>query len=189
MDLSRRWYTPRLTLRPLCQSDLDGMRELHGDPEAMRFLNGVWSEQQTSDILQRIIANYAASDLEWLAVADRQSNRFIGCCWVGPLGRKWCDAIGEGPLIELGYRYVRHAWGQGYATEAARAMLQRGFGELNLKEIVAIVDSANYASDRVLAKLGLIYRRPIVAKELTIKYYGLTQSAYRAIAASASTTT
>jgi RimJ/RimL family protein N-acetyltransferase len=61
--------------------------------------------------------------------------------------------------IELGYYLGRPAWGQGYATEAARACLTFGFGPAGLSRIVAVVRTENDASRRVLRKLGFRHER------------------------------
>ncbi len=74
--------------------------------------------------------------------------------------------------MELGYRYVRRHWGNGYATEAGRAMLRRGFEELGLPQIVAIVRPENTASDRVLNKLCMQYCKSATRDDgVTVKYY------------------
>ena len=61
----------------------------------------------------------------------------------------------DGPEIEVGYRFLRRCWGYGYATEAAKASLAFGLGELGLERIVAVTRPDNRASRRVLEKCGL----------------------------------
>ena len=74
---------------------------------------------------------------------------------MGEAGLQYLEA---GPDIELGYTLARAAWGRGYATEAARAVLRWGFAGLRLHRIVAVADPANAASLHVLEKLGMTRR-------------------------------
>ncbi|MEO1091613.1 MAG: GNAT family N-acetyltransferase, partial [Pseudomonadota bacterium] len=80
--------------------------------------------------------------VEW-----RERPGVLGWCGVFPL-----EQTGE---IEIGYRYVSSAWGQGVATEAAWPVLTFGFAVMDLQRIVAVTHPANHASQRVLAKIGL----------------------------------
>lgn len=176
--MPNHWLTPRLRIRQFRADDWRDLYELHGDPQAMQFLGGVWSEQKTREVLSKIIAAYEQTELEWLAVADRNTDAVLGVCWLNPLQSKWCDALGIGPSIQLGYRYARKHWGQGYATEAARAMLQRGFNELNLSRIVAIVDVNNTASERVLQKLRMTCTGSAECDGIRIRGYALEQNAW-----------
>lgn len=59
------------------------------------------------------------------------------------------------PAVETGWRLARAHWGQGYATEAARAALMHGFGPLGLREIVAYAAVGNRASRRVMERIGM----------------------------------
>jgi len=175
MGQKTQWETERLILRRFRHDDFDALYELHSDPEAMRFLGGVWSPQQTRETLERIIARYAETDLIWHAVERKADGAVIGVCWLGRLNVRWEVSLGPG-LVELGYRYARRFWGNGYATEAGAAMLRRGFDELKLPRIMAIVDCANVASDRVIQKLGMQYRKTFEQDGMTIKYYALDRS-------------
>jgi [ribosomal protein S5]-alanine N-acetyltransferase len=174
-SMEKRWErrTERLGIRWLTMNDLTPLYEMHADAEAMKFLGGVWTLKQTRETLERILERDARGDSRWMAVDELASGRFIGVCWLGPLGARWDAELGAGH-IELGYRYDRRYWGRGYATEAGEAMLRRGFEEMELPEIVAIVNEENIASDRVLNKLGMKYHRTFRQEGLTIKFYKQT---------------
>lgn len=177
----QEWHTERLIIRRFSQQDAAGLGELHSDPEATRFIGGVRPPDWVAQILGGIMANYQTSLFEWFAVVRKHDDAFLGVCWLGRLNPKWCEALEIGPQIELGYRYIRRYWGQGYATEAGRAMLSRGFEDLGLSEIVAIVRPENLASDRVLNKLDMHYRKSATrADGITVKYYTLSRDEYRA---------
>ena len=59
------------------------------------------------------------------------------------------------PCIEIGWRLIKDVWNQGYATEAAKACLQYGFINLNIKEIYSFTAAINKRSERVMQKIGL----------------------------------
>jgi RimJ/RimL family protein N-acetyltransferase len=63
------------------------------------------------------------------------------------------------PCVEVGWRLAYEHWGRGYATEAAAAALDDGFGRLNLQEIVAMTTAMNVRSLRVMEKLGMTCSR------------------------------
>jgi RimJ/RimL family protein N-acetyltransferase len=143
--------TARLRLRPRTLDDLDANLAMDLDPEVARF---IWPEPpeplaHRAALVARIAAGWPEVGGIWV-VEWRHEPGLLGWCGLFPL-----DGADE---IEIGYRYVRAAWGQGVATEAARAVLAHGFHELRLPRIVGVTDPANHASKRVLAKLGM---RPI----------------------------
>jgi RimJ/RimL family protein N-acetyltransferase len=80
--------------------------------------------------------------------------------------------------MEIGYRFVRAAWGRGFATEAAAAVLDHGFRALRLDPIVAVSDPDNLASHRVLRKIGL--RAAGTARQYgsELPFFELRRSAY-----------
>ena len=137
------WSTPRLLIRRFVAGDWQDFHELQGDPEATTFIGGTWSAEKTREVMKAIAESYPSNELEWLAVAHRETGKVLGTCWLGKLNAKWCEALGISFPIQLGFRYAKRHWGKGYATEAARTMLHRGFEEMNLQEIVAIVDIRN----------------------------------------------
>ena len=86
------------------------------------------------------------------AVVEKTSGSFLGWVSFRPTG-------GSPDVATLGFRFRKAAWGQGYATEAARALIDKGFSELGAKRVVATTYEHNLASRRVMEKLGLKLRR------------------------------
>src|SRR3954454_17847544 len=78
MDGQRMWHTARLTIRQLRAEDWRELHELQGDPEATKYIGGAWSPEKTQETTNRIASSYATKELEWLAVADRQTDRVMG---------------------------------------------------------------------------------------------------------------
>ena len=83
------------------------------------------------------------------AVELRETGAVIGAAGLGHLE--------DGPEVEVGYRFLKRHWGNGYATEAARVSIDFGLDELGLNEIVAVTLSTNLASRRVMEKCGLAF--------------------------------
>ncbi len=158
--------TAQLRLRPRTPDDLEANLAMDLDPEVHRYIfihAPPDPETHRVELMRRITTPPAQGGL-WV-VEWRQQPGFLGWCGVFPLE--------DSGLIELGYRYVRAAWGQGVATEAARAVLDHGFRILGLDPIVAVVHPDNRASRRVLEKLGLRF-------EGLARYYGTEVAFYRA---------
>ncbi len=84
---------------------------------------------------------------------------------------KWTPSPGKGPEVEVAYELAPRVWGHGYATEAARALVDYGFGELSLRRIVALILPDNARSRNVASKCGLILEGPG-------RFYGLDLVVY-----------
>ncbi len=143
--------TDRLTLREVCDEDFDAVYAYASDPEVVTFMTwGPSTPEETRGFLARAQALAAAVPRVGyeLAVVRRSDGRLLG--GVG-LNR---DQAGSSRAM-LGYCYHRDAWGYGYATEAARAVLRFGFEELGLHRVWAGCDPENLGSVRVLTKLGM----------------------------------
>jgi RimJ/RimL family protein N-acetyltransferase len=102
------------------------------------------------------------------AARTRADDGFIGWFGLQPVRPAaaamvdWPDALpGDTTVVSLGYRLRASAWGRGYATEGARALIQRAFTELGASLIVATTMAVNTASRRVLEKAGLKYTRTV----------------------------
>jgi len=149
--------TARMVLRRFTRADVDNLYDLNSDPAVMRFLNGgkpLPRRVIQTEILPRFL-RYSGPDngLGTWAAIEKDGGAFLG--WIGL--RQPPDA---GPdTAELGYRLRRAAWGKGYATEGARALIRRAFTELGVQRVVAQTMSVNLASRRVMEKAGLTYVR------------------------------
>lgn len=138
--------TARLRLYPPRLADLDARLAMDRDPEVMRFIRPVPEDvaAQRTEIRGRIIEPPPGA---FWHVEENSAPDFIGWCGLFPLEHSG--------LIEIGYRFVRAAWGRGIATEAAAAALDHGFRGLELGRVVAVSHPDNAASHRVLHKIGL----------------------------------
>jgi len=143
--------TERLILREFREADMDDIHAYGSDPEVCRFmLWGPNTPEDSRDFLDRTLAAQKTRprDSFNIAVELADQGRLLGSVEVRLVDRS--SRAGE-----IGYTFARPAWGQGFTTEAARAMLRHGFERLRLRRIVATCDTRNKGSWRVMEKLGM----------------------------------
>lgn len=149
--------TDRLVLRAFREDDVDDLLDLDNDPEVMRFLNGglpTTREAVLAQSVPRFLRDYPCFGNRGFWVAEeRVAGRFLG--WFEP--RPVDDT--SAAEVELGYRLGRTAWGRGYATEGALALVRKGFTELGVERVTAHTMTVNTRSRRVMEKTGLSYVR------------------------------
>ena len=141
--------TERLVLRPHRMDDLDDLVRFHGDPEVVRYVP--WPVRDRAATEETLRAKLGQTRLDehgqWLvlAVEERSTGTVIGEVLL-----KWAsDRQGE-----LGFAFGRDHHGQGYAAEAARAILGLAFDDLGFHRMTAVVVEGNDASVRLLDRLG-----------------------------------
>ncbi len=141
--------TPRLLMRPFAESDLGDLSALFADPAVMQYIGPPDSltPVDADDSLHEMMADLEANGYGMLALIERREKRFIGRC--GLTKREGSDEI------ELDFILSNHAWGKGYATEAAKEVLRYAFNVLKLKRVVGLAHPNNRAAQRVLEKLGM----------------------------------
>lgn len=135
-----RLSTERLILRPVTLADVDALHAVFSDPRAMRY----WSTLPHESVEQtrKLVAGMSAADpAKHLELAIELRGHVIG-------------KMGLWDMPEIGYILHPDHWGQGYATEAARAVIQHAFDALGLDQITADVDPDNAVSLKMLGKLG-----------------------------------
>lgn len=141
--------TARCGLRRFTADDREWFRALYADPEVTRYLGGVKSAAQADELLQTRILDYY--DVHpglgiWMTIERATGRR---------LGFHLLNNIQGESIIQVGYSLVRSAWGQGFATEGAAAVLRYGFVDLGLPRIAGMASLGNVASHHVLEKIGL----------------------------------
>lgn len=144
-------HTRRCVLRQWKASDFAPWAEMNADAEVRRYFPGVASEEQSRGEAER--SRDAITQRGWGLWALELPGTLPFAGFVG-LNVPHYDAPWV-PAVEIGWRLPRAAWGQGFATEAARAALDFGFERLGLDEIVAVTVPANTPSRRVMERLGL----------------------------------
>lgn len=144
--------TGRLLLRQWRQDDFAPFAALNADARVMAHFPALLTPRQSDALGQRCAGLIAQQGWGFWAVEHKVQQRFIGM--VG-LHRPSAD-LPFSPCVEVGWRLVYDAWGQGYAQEAANAALQAGFTMLGFDEIVAFTTVGNVRSQAVMARLGMV---------------------------------
>lgn len=162
--------TERLSLRPYGPDDAALMLQLIGDPRVFFWREEPGTLADAQDWIDRSIALREERKLGWWAVHQRSNDVFVGQC-----GLQILPGTEEN---EIGYHLVHDHWGNGYATEAARAVLDHGFQELHLDRITAVVRPDNTASLRVMEKLAMPYIDNRLHTGITHRFFALTRDDY-----------
>ena len=144
-------HTARLRLRPFEDADADDLYAMHSSPTVLRYWDAPpWTERTRAQRFLTACRRMADEGTGIRLAVDRVADRaFLGWCSMSRWNPDYRSAA-------LGYCYGEAAWGHGYATEAAAALLRWGFGVLDLNRIQAETDTRNTASARVLERLGFV---------------------------------
>ena len=138
--------TERLTIRPFVESDLEPYARIVADPEVMRLITGeAQSYDEARTYLEECLASERRRGYSRYAVLLKASGELIGFC-----GFK--DIDGD---LDFGWRYAKSCWGQGYGTEAARAVMNYGMETLKLPALLAVAFPENIGSIRIMQKIGM----------------------------------
>lgn len=143
--------TARLYLREWQPTHRLPFAELNADPRVMEFFPKCLTAEESDAFVNRIQAHFEKHGFGLWAVEVPGVSAFIG--FVG-LAIPTFHAHFM-PCVEIGWRLAYPHWGKGYATEAARAVLDYGFQKLKLKEIVSFTALTNLRSQRVMQRIGM----------------------------------
>lgn len=141
-------------MRPWAPADREPFAAMNSDPEVMRFLRRPLTRAESDAFVARIEASWATRGYGLWAVEVLGGPAFIG--YVG----LW-DALFDAPFtpaVEVGWRLARAAWGNGYATEAARAAVDFGHGSVRLPEVLSFTAAINLRSRAVMERIGLVHQ-------------------------------
>lgn len=155
--------TERLLLRGPAPDDLGAWAACYANAEVVRYLpkraiTPYARAERVSNFISSLWAQGAAGGFGWV-IARKTDNRFIGLCHL--------EQMAGANEAELSYLFDQPYWGQGFATEAARAAVRYGFEHSAWDRVVAATLPQNIASQRVLAHLGFIYEKDVNYYEFT----------------------
>jgi RimJ/RimL family protein N-acetyltransferase len=145
--------TPRLWLRRWRAEDLEPFAAMNADIEVMEYFPSTLSREETAASVGRVEKHFERHGFCFWAAEVPGRAPFIG--FIGLAVPAFEAAFT--PCIEIGWRLARPWWGQGLATEGARAVLAYGFERLGLAEIVAFTVPGNARSRRVMENAGMRY--------------------------------
>ena len=163
--------TKRLLLRPMGVHDLDDVLELHSDPEIVEFLGPATPEfaRQRLEVCERY---WRERGHDLLAVIERSTGRFVG-----RVGLRHWPQFGE---TEAGWALRRDVRGRGYATEAAAAVIDWGFGAFPLSYVTAMIRPDNSRSLAVARRLGMTPIREDVLHEVPVTVHAVDRERWGA---------
>ncbi|GAA1974360.1 GNAT family protein [Nocardioides panacihumi] len=144
-------HTARLRLRPVTSADADALFALHSNAYVLRYWDSPpWTEPARAERFITACRQMAEDGSGARLILERAADgAFLGWCGVTRWNPDYRSA-------SLGYCLGEAAWGHGYATEGARALLQWAFDTLDLNRVQAETDTRNVASAHVLEKLGFV---------------------------------
>jgi len=140
----------RLRFEPFADCHFDGLQAMNSDPEVMRHISGrPETPEETRAMIARVRARWTEYGYGWWALIEPDTGMLAGAAGLHHLGHERTNPM------EIGWRLRRDRWGQGLATEAARAILGHAFEALAAPKVCAIRHPDNLASQRVMARLGM----------------------------------
>lgn len=175
----RTLITQRLVATPCQPQDREHFTRLERDHEVMRFLNGGAVDDETASNEDTPFLRPRGIERDVWTLRRRAGGGFVG----------WISLIpGDEDSAELGYRLCRSAWGQGFATEMSRVVVDWGFAHAGYARITAQTMAVNRGSRRVLEKIGMrllrtefvAYANPIAGSEQGEAFYEMSHDAWAA---------
>ncbi len=140
--------TDRLILRQLTNNDLDRYAEMMADEDVVKFIGGkVLGRADAWRNMAMVNGHWSLRGFGFFALEEKASGEFVGR--VGPWRpESW-------PALEVGWTLSKHAWGKGYATEAAHAAIDWIFAQKpDLTEVISIIHDDNIPSQNVASRIG-----------------------------------
>jgi [ribosomal protein S5]-alanine N-acetyltransferase len=160
--------TERLVLRPLTPEDELALGAVLSDAETMRWYPRPLTRSEVREWIERQMSRYPAGN-GLLGMIEKQTGRLIGDC-----GAVWQEVEGRTEL-EIGYHVNRECWNHGFASEAARAVMENSFGRFDVERVVSMIRPENGASRRVAEKNGLSLDRVLFWRNYEHCVYQLTK--------------
>ena len=143
--------TPRLTLSAWTAAEREPYRRMCADPEVMIDYPAPFAREIADERFERHIAAFRRDGFGMWALRRKDDCAYLGYCGVSPI---W-PTLAPAPGLQIGWRLVRAAWGQGYASEAARAALADVFARTAAAEVLSYTLPTNERSQAVMRRLGL----------------------------------
>jgi RimJ/RimL family protein N-acetyltransferase len=170
-----RVTTERLICERIHVGHRQELAQIMFDPKVLEWLWDPFEEESPTEddlsgMLRSLVDHWQRHGFGYWLVRDRATGEAVGRG-----GVRWTDATGE-PQVEAGWVIVSSRWGQGLATELARAAVAAAFGPLELPEVIAYTLPGNIASRRVMEKASFAYEREFDSE-------GLPHVLYRRLAA------
>ena len=174
MALDLPLETPRLILQKKSGQDFNRFFLMSKDPEVWKYIGDGsifhWSREAAIEKFDAPSFSMNAPDAFLVSVYRKDLSQYIGWCCV-----KFSKFLGG---MDFDYRFLKDAWGNGFATETGCRLIREIFRKTDIREILACVHPENHRSLRVLEKLGFSYVRDVFSRpiEKSIRVYSLSRS-------------
>jgi RimJ/RimL family protein N-acetyltransferase len=149
--------TERVILRRWASGDIDLWLEHLNTPECTVHLGGVRTSEEVAEKFDKMDRGWEENGFSFLMVALRNGGAFLGTCGIARIENDAAPSELQG-AVQVGWQLRVDYWGRGYAVEAARAIMDFGFGRPGIDSIYSQTSHANRASWRVMEKLGMLRR-------------------------------
>ena len=159
--------TSRLILREFVPEDVDALARVISDPETMRFYPAPFDRAGVETWISRNLRRYAENGHGLWAMILKANGELIGDCGLTVQNVDGSDEI------EIGYHVRRDLWGQGLATEAARACRDFGFARLPVERLISLIRPENLPSRRVAEKTGMTVWKGVMRMNLPHLVYAI----------------
>ena len=150
--------TERLVLRPLTPEDELALSSILSDAETMRWYPRPLTANEVRSWIERQMGRYPGGS-GLLGMVEKVTGELIGDC--GPV---WQEIQGRAEL-EIGYHVNRERWNHGFASEAARTVMDYAFRRFDVERVVSMIRPENAASRRVAEKNGLTVERVVLWRD------------------------
>lgn len=153
MDTTDKYLfaSDRLGFRNWRADDLAAMTQINTDPEVMEFLPFLQDEPKTLEFIGRMQTQFSKSGFCYFAVERLDTNELIG--FIGMMEQTYPADFT--PCVDIGWRLAKTQWGNGFASEGARACLTYAAEILKIKEIYSIAPKINLNSEKVMQRIGM----------------------------------
>ena len=145
--MKRFLNSENIYLRAFTKKDLSILHKLNSDAEVMKYVKKPETLEESKTTLNKILNSYDGNGLGIWAAIHNDTNEFMGFYILYEY-----ENTDE---VEIGYRLHKKFWGKGYATEMSKVLIDYGFDVLELRDIFAVTQEGNIASEKVLKKCGL----------------------------------
>lgn len=158
--------TPRLIIRKLSLNDVESLRPILGDSEVMRYsLKGALNEEGICEQIKKNMAHYERHGYGIWCLVLKKTLEVIGVAGL------IYQIVEDVPYIELAYRLAKKHWKQGFAIEAANAIKDYAFNELDINRLISIIDPGNVASVKVAKRVGMTRVKSTKFHEFSVDIY------------------
>jgi len=146
--------TERLIIRNWQEKDRELFHFINSDDTVMEFFPLRRNRQQSDQLMDKLHEGIKRDGHGFTAIEEKVSGKCLGFC-----GLHKCDLepIIPAGSIEIGWRLAPQFWGKGYVTEAAQRLMQFGFQDMNLDEIISFAVESNNRSFAVMKRIGMIH--------------------------------